>query len=170
MLVYRGIHFLPCLVKSNHRKRSPPRGGGGGVPAINVPWLIYVSATTHSCLCRDSSIRDMTDSCVTWLIYIWHASFIRDRTHSYMTWLIHMWHDSFMFVSWLIHTWHDSFICDMLHSCVTWLIHLWQDSFIHDMIYSCVTRLIHVCVVTHGDILTTHSHVYALWAWYDSFI
>jgi len=63
-----------------------------------------------------------------------------DMTHSCVTWLIHLWHDPFMCVmthlsvTRFIHARHDSFTRDMTHSCVTWLSvtthsNNWHDSF-----------------------------------------
>jgi len=59
-------------------------------------------------------ICDMTQSCVIWLVNLWHDS------STCVIWLIHMCDMTHS------HVWHDSFIRDMTHQHVTWLIHMWR--------------------------------------------
>ena len=63
--------------------------GWGSMVTVFLAWSCDMSSNTW---------RDMTHSCVTWLIHMWHDSFMCAMTHSYVTWLIdvillHMCHD-----------------------------------------------------------------------------
>ena len=107
---------------------------------------------------------DMTHSCVTWLIHVWHDSFMRDMTHSCVTWLIHVWHDSFMYdmapcqperagqpesfwnsIPLIISARRHFFF-----SCATWPIHIRHDSLISDM-----------CDMTHSYVICI-SHMWLI--------
>jgi len=58
--------------------------------------LVRINAHDSSSRPSASVARDVTHSCVTWLIHVWNDSFICGMTHSCGTGLIHVWHDWFM--------------------------------------------------------------------------
>jgi len=71
-----------------------------------------------------SSPNDVTHWCATWLTHTWRDSLIRDVTQSYMTWpthvtgLTHVWHDSFTLDRWVISNWVMSHDVTMSHEWV----------------------------------------------------
>jgi len=95
---------------------------------------------------------------------------------SYVTWLIYMWHASFMwvmscsFVEWLILTKDDVWICEMAHLYVRLLIHMGNDFFTWVRTRSFVEEL--NCM--KDDVLIWGmTHLYARWLihmGHDSFI
>jgi len=106
----------------------------------HMTWFLYMSNDSFTCVseCSGAPCRD-TDA----YIYIW------DMANSCVIWLLNMWHASF-------YMWIDSFICvsgsrgascrdKYAYICVTWLIHVWYDYCIRDMIpFICETT--HSCV------------------------
>jgi len=118
---------------------------------------------THSQVGRDSFIRDMTHSYVTWLIHTWHERrYLQyDRcvmTHSHGRYRSFMLgHDSFTGGSWLVHTGHggsylqyDTYV--MTHSRVLYNSFTCAIQFIH-----VGTWLIHMWVVTHSYMIWRHT-------------
>ena len=75
-------------------------------------------------------------------LYLRHEPCICDMTHSCGTCLIHMWHDSFILRpdSFL----RDSFICDETYSCAMIPIHMRHGTFECDAIHLCETCFIHM--------------------------
>ena len=137
---------------------------------VPVTWLIQVCdilcGVTHSfaiCVCRDTF---MTDTCVTWRIYVTWRIHMRDliyysfrfvKIHPIFSRLIQLSHFSFhlprlasrMSLDLLI---MSSYVCHDSFTCVTWVTDVWHDSFI------CVTWLFHICDMTPS------------YVWHDSFI
>ena len=76
---------------------------------------------------------------VTWLVYMWHASFIC-MTHSYITDLMYIWYGTFTRIFNFIHLRHDSLRRDMTREYATCLF-ICGISYIH-MRHTCKYKLI----------------------------
>jgi len=128
----------------------------------------------------------MSDLYVTWLIYIWHASFICDMPHSYVTWFMYMWRICLIYMS---HMWHINqtytshihhiHLC-MCHIYVMWhinqtLTYVGRDSFRILNFHTCLiymshlhmTWLIYMWHDLYDMCVWFICHIYI---WYDSFI
>jgi len=70
--------------------------------------MMLVRHDSSICDMTHSHERDMTQSCVTWLIYMWHTTVMKSKES--MTWLVHMS--------------NNASICDTTHPYVTWLIYM----------------------------------------------
>jgi len=69
-----------------------------------------------SCACSRLVI-DMTYTCMTWLIRVWHDLCLRDMTHPFCCYVA------------LAPAVDSRLVSDMTHTYVTWLIRVWHDSF-----------------------------------------
>jgi len=128
--------------------------------AVSYGWLVDMGVKSRHVCCGCGYVMgvtwlirfDMTHSCVTWLVHVWHDSIVCYMTHWFGTQFLSCGALLLLRVTWLIHVWHDSLMCDITHLCVTWLIdvvhdhchvvhcywRVWRDLFMCDMTHSCV--------------------------------
>jgi len=117
-------------------------------------------------------MRDVTQSCVTWL-----------QVHPFIvlilsvTWLNHACDMTHAWGTWLVLTWHDagSSIYSTVSGCVicvTWLHHEGRDSFVRDMtqVHPFIVLILSVTWLNHACDMTHTRGTWLVHTWHDPFI